>query len=365
MADDELGSRAHGLNEPHSAISETHDFIPNACTRHPEEKIFARVLDTISHLPLGSLGNSSVLVDLVREAGLARDPRPLYGFGGKEGSEEQWMHKRQNFGMLQMPKQVGCMLGGLAGLSTRVRTFAEIGAWFGWSGLFFAAYIRRVFEASRWAGQDFSSASFDVADMRTGCIKALMARHKHGFHVNYGGGKPKYLPRKPGEKKTRTWRPVLYEDRAKAVAWYHEHLAEAFGPADRETSKLDLCFIDASHTFKHVVEDVRFFQPMCRLLLFHDIVDADSVGVRQLWHFLSSRLRSERDQHAPAGVAGLNGTAWDVEAGYMVKECTQQAGTRRFNFGLGLISAQRLKSSWLDEAEAKASADAAAKASRG
>ena len=197
------------------------DVVPSACTRYPEEVVFASVLDKVSHLPAGKamLENSSVIADLVREAGLSQDTRPLYGFGGMSGSEEQWMHTQMRFGMLQLPKQVGCMLSELAGLPTRLRTFTEIGAWYGWSGLFFATYIRRVFESGRsrrGSGPGFVSASFDVADMRTACVKALMAKYDHSFHVNRGGSRPKYLPSQPGRKKTLTWRPVLYEDHAAA-----------------------------------------------------------------------------------------------------------------------------------------------------
>ena len=331
------------------------DSVPLACTKHPEERKFATLLDKLGALPAGRamLGNSSVVADYVREAGLARDLRPLYGFGGKAGSEEQWMHARYKFGMLQLPKQVGCMLSELAGLPTRLRTFAEIGAWYGWSGIFFAVYLNRVFasgSAHREVGQDFTSASFDVADMRTPCVKALMAKHKHGFHVNVLGGGPKYTPEsnRPGRNKTLTWRPVLAEDHRGAAAWYSQRLREAFGSAGHKASPLDLCFIDASHTFHHVVADVRFFQPRCRFLMFHDIVDADSQGVRQVWHWLSRRLRWERGQLAEERAHGSDSTARAIETGYFVKECTEQAGTRRRNFGLGLISARRLNSSWLD-----------------
>ena len=134
------------------------------------------------------------------------------------------------------------------------------------------------------------------------------------------------------------------------MAWYDQRLAEAFGSDRAASKKLDLCFIDASHTLHHVVADIRFFQSRCRFLLFHDIVDADSFGVRRTWHRLSSRLRWERDQRALTRAANLDWTTWAVQAGYVVKECTQQAGTRRSNFGLGLISAQHLNSTWLDDA---------------
>ena len=112
-------------------------------------------------------------------------------------------------------------------------------------------------------------------------------------------------------------------------------------------SKIDLCFIDGHHSFVHVASDVRFFQPRCRFLLFHDIADADSKGVRTVWNRLSSRLLWERDQHAGGCDQLSKSASWAVEQGYLVKECTQQAGTNRSNFGLGLISAQRLNLSWL------------------
>ena len=107
--------------------------------------------------------------------------------------------------------------------------------------------------------------------------------------------------------------------------------------------------------------DTRFFIPQCRFLLFHDMVDSEAPGVRRVWQQLRQGLLQERgkrndllqqDQrtslsNAPASTGDSDETSWDVEEGYFVKECTQQAGTRRQNFGLGLISAQRLNSSWL------------------
>ena len=84
--------------------------------------------------------------------------------------------------------------------------------------------------------------------------------------------------------------------------------------------------------------------------MFHDIVDTDSKGVRTVWYWLSKQLLWERDQHAAERALGSNRTAWAVQEGYFVSECTQQAGTNRWNFGLGIISAQHIKSSWLDAA---------------
>ena len=96
---------------------------------------------------------------------------------------------------------------------------------------------------------------------------------------------------------------------------------------------------------------MRFFQPQCRFLLFHDIWDYDAHGVRAVWSRLKTQLLRARDARiasdGPAAAAHLRGS-WAVDEGYFVKECTQQVATRRRNFGLGVISAQRLQSSWLD-----------------
>lgn len=150
--------------------------IPSACVQKPEEGAFAMVLDKLSQLPATAMRNSSVLADLAREVGLVHDPvRPLYG------SEKIHMHSRGGFGMYQLPEQLGCLLSELASMPTRVRTFVEVGSWYGWTGLFtglfFSNYARRLNPA-----QGFRSASFDIYDLRSPCVKALMARHGHGFH---------------------------------------------------------------------------------------------------------------------------------------------------------------------------------------
>ena len=351
--------------------------VRRVCEEHsPEERQFATVIDKLSRLPVAALGNSSVIADLVREVGMVRDTRPLYGFGGNAGSEEEWMHKRSGYGMYQLPKQVGCLLSAMAFLPTRLRTFVEIGSWYGWTGLFFSAYARRLFESRLPSGKprhivsnkEFRSASFDIVDMRTKCVKALMAYYSHDFHVP----KSQWIHRPiEGTSKQRRVKFEFVNARAEAEAWYRARLAQSFnsftvGHTQQwtirdSTEKLDLCFIDAEHSYRHVVADTRFFIPQCRFLLFHDMVDSEAPGVRRVWQQLRQGLLQERgkrndllqqDQrtslsNAPASTGDSDETSWDVEEGYFVKECTQQAGTRRQNFGLGLISAQRLNSSWL------------------
>eukprot|EP00908_Phaeocystis_cordata_P013921 Transcript_25033.p1 GENE.Transcript_25033~~Transcript_25033.p1 ORF type:complete len:524 (-),score=-13.43 Transcript_25033:126-1562(-) len=343
--------------------------IPSSCVQEPEETAFAMVLDKLSKTPVRGMRNSSAVADLTREVGLVNQgARPLYG------CEHEYMHSRGGFGMFQLPEQVGCLLTELARVPTPLRTFAEIGSWYGWTGLFFTNYARRLFEArmARSArqqkrssaansptvgarlrgsrrefgsplGEDFHAASFDIYDLRTPCVKALMAQYGHGFHrIPHG---------QHGSK-----RPTLKDSPVAAARWYEQRFAESHlssASALEGASKIDLCFIDAEHSFGHVRADVRFFQPRCRFLMFHDIVDGDAYGVRAAWHWLSRGLMRERDRRAKERAPFSNSTAWAVEQGYFVKECTQQAGTRRRNFGLGIISAKRLNASWLDACTCK------------
>ena len=130
--------------------------MPHECAAAQEETTFAMVLDKLRHqLPLKALGNSSMVANLVREVGLVRDwlNRPLYGWQRGAGSEKDSVHTRFNFGMFQLPEQVGCMLSELASLPAHhLRTFVEIGAWYGWTGLFFAGSSN---QATRLASRTF------------------------------------------------------------------------------------------------------------------------------------------------------------------------------------------------------------------
>lgn len=349
------------------------------------------VLNKLGRLSVREMRNSSVLVALVRETGLVRDVyrRPLYG------REKIYEHQRFHYGLFQLPEQVGCILSELASFPTRLRTFVEIGSWYGWTGLFFTAYARRLFEltedahfsfapldgtkargfgrrkaarqnpgSSRRSSSpplDYRSASFDIEDMRTACVKQLAARYSHDLHR---------IPKMAlSKRRAGALHSTLSDDNAAASSWYRQRLAEFLQSSTSATEEadlparhpgvdasshnpagpeLDVCFIDGGHKFHQVSADVRFFQPLCRFLLFHDITDADSRGVYAVWHRLRTRLLWERINHERANQGESNGTAWAVERAYFVKECTQQVGTNRSNFGLGLISAQRLNSSWLD-----------------
>ena len=239
--------------------------------------------------------------------------------------------------MLQLPEQVGCVLSELASLP--LRTIVEVGAWFGWTGLFFSVYARRLLGSRTLTGHpSFCSASTDIRDMRTPCVKELMARYQHRFHQI---PKPRYLP-----NGTRKPRLTLRQDHAGASGWYDQRLAESFSACQpRQHMKIDLCFIDGEHKFVDVAEDVRFFQPRCRFLLFHDIVDSDSKDVIKIWNRLSRSLLWLRQQRKPFSNSSSRAATEDR---YFVKECTQQAGTNRSNFGLGLISTEHLNVSWID-----------------
>merc|ERR1712039_649200 len=49
------------------------------------------------------------------------------------------------------------------------------------------------------------------------------------------------------------------------------------------TQKIDLCFIDGSHTYRGAIGDIRAFLPHCKYLMMHDIVDWTAGGVKTAW----------------------------------------------------------------------------------
>lgn len=280
------------------------------CLHAKEDQIFARSLQRVNHMSLVELQDEMLITNVVRDIGLVKDGRPLYGFNGKPGSEEKYMHNVSGVGMFQLPKQVGCMLSKLASLNVDISTFIEIGAFYGWTGLFFTVFLNSV-HRSKKLGNPYKSASFDIYDMRKPCVISLMTRYNHDFYVNSF----------PSKLRKQRRRPILNEDFASASKWYRQQMNRTFASDE----KIDLCFIDGEHGYPYVSADVRFFAPLCRFLLFHDIVDADSHGVKKTWGILKKHNKRNN----------------------FVYECAQQAGTKRRNFGLGLISALGIDTSHL------------------
>lgn len=114
----------------------------STCLHTKEYQTFARALSKINHMSRVELKNKDLITTMVREVGLVKDRRPLYGFNGKPGSEEKYMHNISSLGMFQLPKQVGCMLTRLTRLN--ISTFIEIGAFYGWTGLFFTVFLQSL-----------------------------------------------------------------------------------------------------------------------------------------------------------------------------------------------------------------------------
>ena len=84
-------------------IAGANAIVPDACTKQPEERTFAMVLDNLSRESMEVMSNSSAIADMVRQVGMSRDDhRPLYG------REKMYMHKRFGYGLFQLPEQVGC-----------------------------------------------------------------------------------------------------------------------------------------------------------------------------------------------------------------------------------------------------------------
>ena len=77
------------------------------------------------------------------------------------------------------------------------------------------------------------------------------------------------------------------------------HAARLLKPTRRPL--IDLCFIDAQHSYEGVKEDYAEFAPHCRSAMFHDIQDMstwhlgnNSGGVPAFWDHLTSSVRPHR-----------------------------------------------------------------------
>ena len=101
------------------------------CHKISEEFRFVKVLSQMNSISLDESRNETFIAHLVRKVGLVNDFRPLYGFNYKTGSEESYMHKKRNYGMFQLPKQVGCMLSTISQSSIPMNNFVEIGSFYG------------------------------------------------------------------------------------------------------------------------------------------------------------------------------------------------------------------------------------------
>lgn len=166
-------------------------------------------------------------------------------------------------GMWQVPQQFDCMVHAVrAALDGRaVRRSVTVGTWSGWTDLVLVALLRRLGGQRHAGGRAHTHATFDIEPKSVSpCIRELFARQgitqvRHGW---YGGNE----------------------------SWKFLGLGDAYDgqwPARWRAPVLDFCLIDGGHGFPQVSRDLRTLREACRVIVFHDIVNARGWDVPRFW----------------------------------------------------------------------------------
>ena len=226
--------------------------------------------------------NSSFLHAVISSVGLVPDGRAQQLYG------EAHVHmlcrpgpgcdpSRQRVGLWQDPKQLAAMLVHLA-TNPRIgsiSTYLENGVFSGWTCAIVIAYLQRVGQAT-----SFEGAAIDITKAHLGgATERLLRRHN-----------------------------VSYVHRTGLGDWLQAVQTRRGG------RPVDLCFIDANHSYAAAREDFEALAPVCRNVMFHDIQDSTTIeshlrdgggGVPSLWHQVLSSVKRKRvaaftEQHSTA-----------------------------------------------------------------
>ena len=228
-------------------------------------------------------------------------------------------------GLFQEPLQLSSLMAHLASERTHsVRTYAEIGVYTCFTHVTMAAFLARISPLpTRTAAIDISWVSVSHG------VKVLLPRHNVTLIRRTGHG----LTDRHAEALLDGW--VAHTeahtgagrndaDAGRTDAGARAADADAHGRANTRhrgsPSLVDLCFIDANHSYAAARADYVAFAPRCRSIMLHDI-DATNLadayshagggGVPSLWQQLKASVRPHRlsnftAQHAHGpGVFGL------------------------------------------------------------
>ena len=234
------------------------------------DREFARLL--LTHHPQRDEGE---MADMVRHIGLTYDERPIYG------NETKYMLPRSSrsgrSGLWQIPNQIGCALATLA--QQPVHSFLEIGTFAGYTGLLLASLLRGWLPHEQRSS--FWSLSIDIHDYRNPCTKELSTHLQHPLLLRHAG------PAGP--------------------SLVHTELAGRM---------VDVCFIDGCHKFECVSADYNEMKQSCRVVMFHDIKNKNTLGVVRFWQEL-------RAQHVDTPASTLTHLGHGAP-GARIVECVQQ-----------------------------------------
>ena len=237
----------------------------------------------IHRAPCESLRNVKFVQDIVQGIGLAPDARGNWLYGNATRFVRSAGGKG---GLWQDPLQLSAALVHLA-TSPRIPpifTYIEVGVFSAWTCVVISAFLSRITPLD---GPGFRGAAVDImrAHVSAGTM-TLLTRHNVTFV--YRSELPRWLDALPSQR-----------------------------------AMLDLCFIDADHSYKAVRSDYISFAPRCRAVMLHDIQDAttmklqmsDGGGVPSLWHALKASMHASR-----------------------VAAFTEQHSTQAPMFGIGVIA---------------------------
>lgn len=207
-------------------------------------------------------------------------------------------------GLWQLPRQLACAMRRLGQADLQISSAITIGTFTGWTDSILFPYLKKLHQLRRGATPPFRAATVDILDFRTPCVRALMEREGVAFIKN----------EHPRENEREGIGSILRAFAAKG------------GAAPGSSTSIDLCFIDANHTYAGVSADIAAALPYCRTMLFHDTVQ--SSGVSRAWAGL-------KNKHAKETAGGEQGAG----ASSFVHQCHQPlepTSLKKKRMGLGI-----------------------------
>jgi len=308
----------------------------DACCTRNESTMHVGLLAQLAKIKQGAVDDvfaPLAVRDTVRRVGLQPPMNPGFGDEKQYGLDMKVGKRRGSgikvdlfgtaaMGMWQIPSQFECLTRALhedLGSSARPLRSVCIGTWSGWTDVITAAYLQKLSPASR-------HATFDIADHVSPCIKALhqslgVLQVRNGWY----GGKESWRPLgryarattkaakragKLGPRDQSASEPSVRSAPVEPKAMLAVAAAARAGAGAAQSSEhecpsppcwdgeypakwpepvLDFCLIDGGHSFYLANRDFRTLRTACRVIAFHDVVNA-AVGwdaVPRLWKSLT------------------------------------------------------------------------------